>query len=377
MRAQIPAFPALYGSRAFMGESRHGGIFNVFGDDVSNQTDDAAKAAGPGALHKKMMSLLSSLWVTQAVGSFARLGLADTMDDGAQDPVAIAAPRGLDPDRVFRLLRALSTVGIVVETAPHRFTLTPLGKLLGAREPRNMRTAAMLLTEYHADVWSHLDEALAGGVAFEAANGRPLFEWLGEHPDEAARFHRMMVDVHGPETQAVVDAYDFTGFDHIVDIGGGNGSVLSAIVAAAPGKRATLFDLPEGIAAARRGQGGPLPNVNLVAGNVFDAVPEGGDAYLLRHLLHDYDDPQARKILGNIRRAMSPEARVIVLEAPLPTDATPAPGRWLDLHVMLLNGGRERTLDEYCKLFEQSGLKLARALPTKHPAIAVIEAVAA
>jgi len=344
---------------------------------VSDQADAAAKAASPGALHKKMMSLLSSLWVTHAVGSFARLGLADTMEDGAEDPAAIAKPRGLDADRVFRLLRALSTVGIVIETAPHRFVLTPLGKLLGSREPRNMRTAAMLLTEYHADVWARLDDALAGGVAFEAGNGRPLFEWLGQHPDEAARFHRMMVDVHGPETQAVVDAYDFSGFDHIVDIGGGNGSVLSAIVAANPGKRATLFDLPEGIAAARRGQGGPLPNVNLIAGNVFDSVPEGGDAYLLRHLLHDYDDPEAGKILQNIRRAMLPNARVIVLEAPLPTDATPAPGRWLDLHVMLLNGGRERTLDEYSRLFDLAGLKLARALPTKHPAIAVIEAAAA
>lgn len=364
-------------ARSFHGREPPRQHILAFGDDVSNRTDDAAKAASPAALHKKMMQLLSSLWVTYAVGSFARLGLADTMEDGAEDPAAIAAPRGLDPDRVFRLLRALSTVGIVVETAPHRFTLTPLGKLLGSRESRNMRTAATLLTEYHADVWSRLDDALAKGTAFEAVKGRPLFEWLGEHPDEAARFHRMMLDVHGPETQAVVDAYDFSAFNHIVDIGGGNGSVLSAIVAAVPGRRATLFDLPEGIAAARQGQGGPLPNVNLVAGNVFDGVPEGGDAYLLRHLLHDYDDPEAGKILANVRRAMLPDARVIVLEAPLPTDATPAPGRWLDLHVMLLNGGRERTLDEYSKLFAQSGLKLARTLPTKHPAIAVIEAVAA
>jgi ubiquinone/menaquinone biosynthesis C-methylase UbiE len=343
---------------------------------VSSHTDDAAKAANPAALHKKMMQLLSSLWVTQAVGSFARLGLADTMDDGAEEPAAIAAPRGLDPDRVFRLLRALSTVGIVIEASPRHFTLTPLGRLLGSREPRNMRTAAMLLTEYHADVWARLDDALAKGTAFEALKGRPLFDWLGEHPDEAARFHRMMIDVHGPETQAVVDAYDFSGFAHIVDVGGGNGSVLSAIVAAVPGLRATLFDLPEGIAAARRGEGGPLPNVELVAGNVFDTVPPGGDAYLLRHLLHDYDDPQALQILSNIRRAMRPGARVVVLEAPLPTDATPAPGRWLDLHVMLLNGGRERTLDEYSRLFQQSGLKLNRTLPTKHPAIAVIEAIA-
>jgi hypothetical protein len=343
---------------------------------VSSRTGQPVDKTSPVALHKKMMSLLSSLWVTYAVGSFARLGLADVMDDGAAEPAAIAAPRGLDPDRVFRLLRALSTVGIVVETEPRRFSLTPLGRMLGTREPHNMRTAAMVLTESHAEVWAALDDALIKGTAFEAVKGRPLFQWLAENPAEAARFHRMMVDVHGPETPALVSAYDFSTFNHIVDIGGGNGSVLSAIMAAFPGRRATLFDLPEGIAAAKRGEGGPLPGVTLVAGDVFAGVPEGGDAYLLRHVLHDFDDPEAERILVNVRRAMLPQASVIVFEAPVPTDDTPTPGRWLDLHVMLLNGGRERTLDEYAALFARSGLRLNRTLPTKHPAIAVIEAVA-
>src|SRR5439155_23408133 len=134
------------------------------------------------------------------------------------------------------------------------------------------------------------------------------------------------VAVHGPETPALVSAYDFSTFNHIVDIGGGNGSVLSAIIAAFPGRRATLFDLPEGIAAARRGEGGPLPGVTLVAGDVFAGVPEGGDGYLLRHVLHDFDDPEAERILVNVRRAMLPQARVIVFEAPVPTDDTPTPG---------------------------------------------------
>src|SRR5262245_44112322 len=277
-----------------------------------------------------MMSLLSSLWVTRALGTFARLGIADAMEDSAGSTDDIAAARGLDADRVFRLLRALSTVGIVTETAPRRFALTPLGGLLGSRAPHSMRVAAMLLTEDQGGIWSHLDEAVAtGAIGFEAMRGRPFFAWLAEHPQEAARFHRMMVEVHGPETPAIVGAYDFSAFRHIVDIGGGNGSVLSAIVEAFPGRRATLFDLPEGIEAARRGEGGPLPGVELVAGDVFDSVPAGGDAYLLRHILHDFDDPQARRILANVRRAMRPDARVIVLEAPLPTDNTPTPGRWL------------------------------------------------
>lgn len=334
-------------------------------------------AADPASLHKKMMMLLSSLWVTRAIGTFARLGFADVMESGVEEPAAIAAKHGLDAARVYRLLRALSTVGIVAENAQGRFTLTPLGRLLGSQSPHSMRTAAILLTEYHADIWGKLDEALAGGTAFEALKGQPLFDWLADNPKEGARFQRMMQEVHGPETPAIVGAYDFSRYRHIIDVGGGNGSLLSAILAAYPGRSATLFDLPEGIAAAKRGEGGPLPGVTLAAGDVFVSVPADGDLYLLRHLIHDYDDAQATAILSNVRKAMRPDARVLVLEKLVPPDDTPGPGRWLDLHVMLLTGGAERTLDEYSALFARAGLRLERTLPTAHPAIEVIEAVAA
>ena len=334
--------------------------------------------ADPGSLHKKMMMLLSSLWVTHAIGAFARLCLADAMEAGADDAEAIAAPRQLDPDRVYRLLRALSTVGIVTESAGRRFALTPLGRLLTSNSPHSMRTAAMLLTEYHADIWAELDGALEGGIAFETLTGQQLFPWLHANPHEGARFQRMMVEVHSPETPAIVGAYDFSAFDHIIDVGGGNGSLLSAILAAHPGRRGTLFDLPEGIAAAGRGEGGPLPNVTLAKGDVFSTpVPGDGDLYLLRHLLHDYDDAEAQQILANVRRAMPASARVLVLEKTVPTDDTPGPGRWLDLHVMLLTGGRERTVDEYAVLFGKAGLRLNRVLPTAHPAVEIVEAVPA
>src|SRR5690606_27854282 len=137
------------------------------------------------------------------------------------------------------------------------------------------------------------------------------------------------------------------------------------------------FDLQEGVEAARRGAGGPLPGVTFVAGNVFERVPEGMDAYVLRHLLHDYDDDDCLRMLANIRCAMTPTSRLLVLEKTVPTDDTPGPGRWLDLHVMLLTGGRERTAPEYAALFARAGLRLSRVLPTAHPAVDVIEAVAA
>jgi hypothetical protein len=346
-------------------------------DSKSVKASEAA--ASPAQLHKKMLQLLSSLWVTRAVGTFARLGLADVMEDGAEEAAAIAAARGLVPDRVYRLLRALSTVGIVAEPSRGRFKLTPLGRLLSSHTPNNTRTTAIFLNDYFADMWLHLDDALAGDrTAFEALKGKPFFEWLGENPDEARRFNRMMLEVHGPETPAIVAAYDFSSFDHVVDVGGGNGSLLSAVLAAYPNRRGTLFDLAEAIAAAKRGEGGPLPGVSFVTGDVFTTpAPEGGDVYLIRHLMHDYDDPDCVRILSNVRRAMKPTARVLVLEAPLPSDDSPGPGRWLDLQVMVLCSGRERTVEEYGTLFAKAGLRLNRTVPTQHPAMTVVEAVAA
>ncbi len=339
---------------------------------------DSAALASPALLHKKMLQLLSGLWVTRAVGTFARFGLADVMAEGVEDHAAIAAARGLAPDPIYRLLRALSTVDIVTEPARGRFLLTPLGRLLCSHAPDSTRATAIYLNDYFADMWVHLDDALAGNVtAFEALKGRPFFDWLDEYPEEARRFNRVMLEVHGPETPAIVAAYDFSVFEHIVDIGGGNGALLSAILAAYPGRHATLFDMAEAIAAARRGEGGPLPGVAFVAGDVFETAPEGGDAYLIRHLLHDYDDKECLRILHHVRRAMRPNARVLVLEAPLPADDSPGPGRWLDLQVMVLCGGRERTVDEYAQLFERVGLRLSRTVPTAHPAMTVVEAVAA
>jgi hypothetical protein len=339
---------------------------------------EAAKKPVPDAasLHKKMMQLLSSLWVTHAIGTFARLGLADLIEAGVDSAEAIAGQRGLVTDRVYRLLRALSTCGIVTEGTGGRFALTPLGRMLTSNAPNSMRTSAALLTDYHAEIWANLDSAMKGGVVFEQINGQPLFSWLAANPEEGARFQRMMVEVHAPETPAIVAAYDFSQFGHIIDVGGGHGMLLSAILAAHPNVRGTLFDLQAGIDAAKRGAGGPLPGVTFVAGDVFERVPADGDAYLLRHLLHDYDDAECLKMLGNVRAAMKPDSRVLVLEKTVPTDDTPGPGRWLDLHVMLLSGGRERTVPEYQALFAKAGLHLNRVLPTAHPAVEVIEVVA-
>ena len=192
------------------------------------------------------------------------------MEDGVEEHAAIAAARGLIPTASIACCARSRPSGWSSETARGRFALTPLGRLLGSHAPNNTRTTAIFLNDYFADMWTHLDDALAGErTAFDALKGRPFFDWLGEHPDEAKRFNRMMLEVHGPETPAIVAAYDFSPFEHIVDVGGGNGSLLSAVLAAYPNRRATLFDMAEAVAAARRGEGGPLPDVAFVAGDVF------------------------------------------------------------------------------------------------------------
>src|SRR5581483_2213309 len=187
-----------------------------------------------------MMQLLSSLWVTHAIGSFARLGLADAMEAGADTAEAIARPKGLITDRVYRLLRALSTCGIVTEGAGGRFALTPLGKMLTSSAPNSMKTSAELLTEYNGEIWSKLDGALSGGIAFEALKGAPMFNWLHANPKEGARFQRRMVVLHSPETPAIVAAYEVSPFPHIIDVGCGHGRLLSTSIAVHTNARVAL-----------------------------------------------------------------------------------------------------------------------------------------
>jgi C-methyltransferase len=338
----------------------------------------AATPASPqdaARLQGGMLQLLMGIWVGHAVSAFARVGIADVMEGGADTADAIAEALGLRPDRVFRLLRAVATVGIVTQAGEGRFRLTPLGRTLGSHGAVGMRTAAELFGESHGTTWQALAGALASdGTAFEATAGQPFFAWLNERPAEAARFQRLMVEVHGPETPAIVGTYDFSNASHIVDVGGGNGSLLSAVLALFPGRRATLLDLPGGIAAARAGEGGPLPGVALVAGDFFAAVPPGGDCYLLRHIVHDWSDEDALRILRNVRAAAAPGAQVLILESPLPEGDVFAPGKWLDLHMMLLVGGRERTQAQYEALMSAAGLTRFRMIPTPHPAMAIFEA---
>ena len=222
--------------------------------------------------------------------------------------------------------------------------------------------------------WARLLDAVrTGRPSFELVFGAPRFDWLAQNPEAAALFQAAMVALGGDVIEPIATGYDFGDLGVVVDVGGGHGGLLSAILAHHPGVKGILFDLPEGIAAASAGLGGPLPRCELVAGNFFESVPEGADVYLMKKVLHDWSDDDAVRILINCRRAMAPGGRVLVAETLVPPGNTADPIKVMDVNMLVVTGGRERTADEFAALFARADLAAGRILPTGSR-ISIIEA---
>jgi hypothetical protein len=302
----------------------------------------------------------------------ARLGLADELAGGPRSAAELAAATGARPEPVRRILRGLAAEGVLAEE-DGRFALTELGGALRSDAPDSLRGAAIARGElYYGAVGQLIDAVRGDGVPFERAHGETFFEYLAERPDEAVRFHRSMADRSRREAAAVVAAYDFTRFARLVDVGGGNGILLAAILAAAPQLRGLLFDRPEALERVQAAD-----RMELVAGDFFEAVPAGGDAYLLSRVIHDWEDEAARAILAGCHAAMAPGTTLLLVEAVLPERAADVPPAIrMDLHMLVLFDGRERTATEYEALLEATGFRLARVMPTGSPTgIAIVEAV--
>jgi hypothetical protein len=234
---------------------------------------------------------------------------------------------------------------------------------------------AVMMGEEHYRAWGEILYSLrTGRPAFEHLYGQPLFEYLAEHPEQARTFDAAMTGVHGPETRAMLDAYDFAGVGTLVDVGGGNGSTLCAVLLDYPAMRGILFDRPDVVERARADlqAAGLAGRCATVGGSFFASVPPGGDAYLLRHIIHDWDDEQALTILRNCRRAMKPGARLLVVESVIPPVNEPSFGKLLDLTMLIMPGGRERTEAEYRQLYSAAGFRLSRIVPTERD-VSVLE----
>lgn len=326
----------------------------------------------------QMSRMLTGYWVAQALYAAAKLGLADLIAGSPRSAADLAAATGTDAPSLYRLLRALASVGVFAEDEQQRFGLTPLAECL--RDiPGSQRDLALMNGEEHYQAWGELLYSVqTGKPAFDKLFGAPVFDYLSQHPDKARIFDGAMVGVHGRETAAMLDAYDFSALGTVADVGGGNGSLLTAALQRYPSLRGMLCDLPGVSERARAnleaaGLSGRCRTVGL---NFFESVPAGADAYLLRHILHDWDDDRATLILRNIHRALGTGGRLLVVESVIPPGNAPSFGKLLDLTMLVIPGGKERTEEEYRVLFAAAGFRLNRIVPTAAE-VSVIEGVKA
>jgi O-methyltransferase domain/Dimerisation domain len=325
----------------------------------------------PGTDHetprRTLGRMIAGYNTTQLIYVAARLGLADLLAEGPRPSEELARTVEANAAALRRLLRALVEIGVLLEGEDRRFSLTPLGEHLRQAAPGSLWAAAICAGDTFYRAWGDLLESVrTGETAFGRVFGAPMFDYLGRQPELAEIFGRYMTGVSA-DIAAAVAQHDFSSFRTIVDVGGGHGTLLAAILSANPHAAGVLVDLEPVIPSARRTfeAQGLSHRCELVAGDFFEAVPGGGDAYILKWILHDWDDEQAIRVLRNCRRAMGEKARLLVIETVIPERMTPgSAGAGLDMHMLALTGGWERTESEYRALLDHSGLRLSRVIPT-------------
>jgi O-methyltransferase domain len=328
-------------------------------------------------LHTQLVQMATAHWVSHIVYVTAKLGLADHLLHGPKTADDLAIRTNTDSASLYRFMRTLGHLGLVTEDAVGRFSLTPLGDSLKTGAPGAARAAILTLANpMMSRGWDHLLYSVQTGKSgLEQSVGMPFFDWLAAHPEEASLFSETMVSFHGAEPPAVAAAYDFSTAKIIVDVGGATGNLLTTILAKYAGPRGILFDLPHVVRDApaliqARGVG---DRVTIEAGSFFERVPEGGDAYLLSHIVHDWTEDQCLTILRHCRHAMKQEGRLLIVEMVLPPWNTPHPGKMLDMMMLVGPGGQERTEQEYGALLGKAGLSLIRVVPTASP-VSIVEA---
>lgn len=324
---------------------------------------------------QQVMRLGLGFAVSQALRAVIELGIADHLAAGARSVDELADATQTDAEALYRVMRLLAPEGVFSEISPHQFVLTEMGAALRSDRPGPADFIRMINSEAYLAFEKLLHSVRTGKPAFDIVFGSPRFDWLSQHPEQAALFQRAMVALSQGSNEAVAEAYDFHPFGRVVDVGGGHGQLLSAILARNPHLAGVLFDLPSGVTAARQGAGGALPRTDFVAGDFFESVP-AGDVYVLKKVIHDWDDRRAVAILRNCRAAMLPGGKVLVAETLVPPGDEPDQIKGIDVVMLAVTGGLERTEAQYAGLFEAAGLRFERVIETRGP-ISIIEAAAA
>jgi C-methyltransferase len=324
-----------------------------------------------------MIELTMGAWVSQAIQAAAALGIADALATGPLPIDELAGRVGADPDALSRLMRALISRGIFRQHRDGRYDLTPLADTLRSDAPASMAGAALFIgSQTHREHWSLLVESVeTGKTIIPALHGKEFFDYLADEPDFAKLFNDAMTSTSELAEASIIAAYDFSPFSTIVDVGGGHGRLLAAILAATPTAQGVLYDLPQVVAGAPAllRQRGVEERVRVEGGSFFESVPAGGAAYFMKFIIHDWPNEQAVAILRKVRAAASADATVLLIESVIPEHDRDFPGKWTDLEMLLLGSSRERTAAEYRDLLGQAGLRMTRVVQTASP-LSVIEA---
>jgi hypothetical protein len=318
-----------------------------------------------------LVQLVFGKCISMAVSVVAKLRIADLLADGPKTAADLADRTKTHEPSLYRLLRMLAAVGVFTEQADGRFGLTAMGEYLRTGVKGSLRGIA----DYCGSDWSWrawgdlLNTVRTGRTAFDEVFGEPAFDYLAKHPDESAVFNEGMTGFSSNIAPAVAEAYDFSAFKAVVDVGGGHGVLLNTILQAYPGVNGMVFDAPHVAKGAEEAivKAGLSGRCQAVGGDFFQSVPAGGDAYLMKHIIHDWPDDRATTILKNCRKAVNPGGKLLLVELVIAPGNAADLGKIIDLEMLVIASGRERTEAEYRQLLAGAGWRLTRVIPTKSP----------
>jgi hypothetical protein len=335
------------------------------------------QAQGPNP-NQLLLQLATGYMATAALHSVTSLGVPDLLAGGPKTTKEMADARGVQEDPLYRVLRALASAGVFSEVAPRTFALTAVGEMLRSDRPDSLRDSVLWLADRtHFDTYPELIHALkTGNTVVEKVYGASCFEYFEKNKEVGALFNAAMTSFSTMSVPAVLEAYDFSWLNGktLVDIAGGHGYLLSEILRSYPEIRGKLFDLDHVASGAKERfeKTGVAARCQIESGDFFESVPSA-DGYVMKHILHDWDDQRALTILRCIHRAARGNARIVTIDAVIAPGNEPHFAKWLDLEMLLLPGGRERTREEFASLFERGGFRLSKVIPTRSP-VSVIEA---
>jgi len=321
-----------------------------------------------------LFQMATAYWASQAIYVAAKLGIADLLQDGPRSSAALAAQTGSDAPSLFRVLRALSSVGVFSQLGKDCFALSRLGDALRSDVPGSLRAIVITIGEIHYQACGELLHSVrTGSPAFDHVFGTSLFDYLQENASSADAFNRGMTNLSSLLAHAIILAYDFSGVTSMVDVGGGEGELLIRILELYPEMTGVVFDVADSLGSPRRTVGN-AERCSYIAGDFFDSVPEGAEAYILCGVVHDWSDDLAVAILSNCRKAMANNSRALIVEMIVPKTNSASFSKLLDLNMMVMTAGRERTKPEFHALLNAADLRVTRIIPTMAPQ-SVIEAV--